>query len=279
MKMFRSGSRGDTGLLLLLFTAIAFGLRVGVSYYAVFGRDFVAFIESDAWYHMRLVDATVRHFPHRIWFDPYLVWPGGEWVNAGPFFDWVIAGAALLIGLGSPSPRLVDVVGACAPAVIRGADRHPCLRDRPRAVLATGGTVGGIHRGCAPGADTHAVGTGFHRSPLCRDPAEHDRRHVDRARPGLGRPLRQRLWLSGGAGATFGCYLLTWGGGSLFVLVVVASSAASLILQRFRRETSDNLPLILAPAFAVAAVMISPWFGTRPYFGYDLAALAGGAGC
>ena len=52
---------------------------------------------------MRLVDATVRHFPHRIWFDPYLVWPGGEWVNAGPFFDWVIAGAALLIGLGSPS--------------------------------------------------------------------------------------------------------------------------------------------------------------------------------
>ncbi len=277
MRMFRSGSRGDTGVLLLLFGAIALALRVGVSYYAVFGRDFVAFIESDAWYHMRLVDATVRHFPHRIWFDPYLVWPGGEWVNAGPFFDWVIAGAALLVGLGAPSPRLVDVVGACAPAVIGALTGIPVYVIGRELFSRRAGLWAAFIVGVLPGqilmrsvlgfTDHHCAETLLSTTAvmwivLALDPA---------------RPLRQRLRLSGGAGATFGCYLLTWGGGSLFVLVVVASSAASLILQRLRRETSDNLPLILAPVFTVAAVMIAPWLGTRPYFGYDLAALAGGA--
>ena len=120
-----------TAALLLAFGGLALTLRVGISYDTVFGHDFVRFIETDAWYHMRLVDATVRHFPHRIWFDPYLVWPGGEWVNAGPFFDWLIAGLALLIGLGSPSSHLVDVVGACSPARAGRAHRCAGLRDWP----------------------------------------------------------------------------------------------------------------------------------------------------
>ena len=77
-------------------------------------------------------------------------------------------------------------------------------------------------------------------------------------------------------GATLGCYLLTWSGGSLFVMVVVASATASLVFQRLRREATDNLPLILAPAFVLAAAMIWPWVGTRPFFGYDVAALVGG---
>jgi dolichyl-diphosphooligosaccharide--protein glycosyltransferase len=67
-----------TAALLLAFGGLALTLRVGISYEAVFGLDFVRFIETDAWYHMRLVDATVRHFPHRIWFDPYLVWPAAS---------------------------------------------------------------------------------------------------------------------------------------------------------------------------------------------------------
>ena len=264
-------------MLLLLFGAIALALRVGVSYYAVFGRDFVAFIESDAWYHMRLVDATVRHFPHRIWFDPYLVWPGGEWVNAGPFFDWVIAGAALLIGLGSPSARLVDVVGAYAPAVIGALTGIPVYVIGRELFSRRAGLWAAFIVGVLPGQILMRSALGFTdhhcaETLLSTTAVMWIVLALDSARP-----LRQRLRLSGGAGATFGCYLLTWGGGSLFVLVVVASSAASLILQRLRRETSDNLPLILAPAFAVAAVMIAPWFGTRPYFGYDLAALAGGA--
>ena len=60
---------------------VALALRIALPYRAVFGQEFVAFIESDAWHHMRLVDATVRNFPHRIWFDLYSVYPGGEAVR------------------------------------------------------------------------------------------------------------------------------------------------------------------------------------------------------
>jgi asparagine N-glycosylation enzyme membrane subunit Stt3 len=90
---------------LLLCAAIAFAARVGLTYHAVFGHDTIRFIESDAWYHMRLVDATVRQFPSRLWFDPYGVHPTGEPVDAGPFFDWIVAGSAVALGLGSPSPH------------------------------------------------------------------------------------------------------------------------------------------------------------------------------
>ena len=77
---------GATGWLLAII-AVAFAARVSLTYYAVFGHDTIRFVENDAWYHMRLVDATVRHFPARLWFDPYAVHPTGEPIDAGPFFD------------------------------------------------------------------------------------------------------------------------------------------------------------------------------------------------
>ena len=87
---------------------------------------------------------------------------------------------------------------------------------------------------------------------------------------------RQRLWRSIAGGFTLGCYLLTWGGGSLFVLIVVVAMGLSLILRRLGLAAADDLLMIVAAAFAVAAVMVVPWITTRPYFGYGAAGLAGG---
>ena len=99
--MSRDNPESKTGLELVAIAVVALAVRVAVSYRAVLGQDYVAFIESDAWYHMRLVDALIRQFPSRIWDDAYLLHPGGEAVNAGPLFDWIIAGAALLLGGGT----------------------------------------------------------------------------------------------------------------------------------------------------------------------------------
>jgi asparagine N-glycosylation enzyme membrane subunit Stt3 len=56
-------SRAWTVLLVALSGLCAFALRVVIPYQAVFGGDTVSFLETDAWYHMRLVDALVRDFP------------------------------------------------------------------------------------------------------------------------------------------------------------------------------------------------------------------------
>lgn len=271
-----SGSGRRTALWLTLFAGIALAIRVGIFYHAVFMHDYVAFVESDAWYHMRLVDATVRHFPSRIWFDPYLVYPGGEPVNPGPFFDWIVAGAALILGLGAPSPRLVDVVGAYTPPVIGALTVVPVYVLGRELFSRTAGLWAALIVGVLPGqillrsslgfTDHHCAETLLTTTALMWLVLALDRE----------RPRRQRLRLSAAAGVTFGCYLLTWGGGSLFVVIVVASMAATLFVQRLRGEPAEDFAAALTPAFGIAALMIAPWVGTRPFFAYDVAALAAG---
>src|SRR5260221_649945 len=68
----------STCVLLLAFAAVSGALRVVLGYRAAFSQDVVVFVETDAWYHMRLVDSLIHNFPHRIWFDPYLLHPGGQ---------------------------------------------------------------------------------------------------------------------------------------------------------------------------------------------------------
>lgn len=276
MRRRASGIRLGTAAWLAMFAGIALALRIGISYDVVFGHDFVRFLENDSWYHMRLVDATVRHFPHRLWFDPYLVHPGGDGVNPGPFFDWVIAGVALLIGLGSPSDHLVDVVGAYTPAVMGALFCVPVYVLGRELFSRRAGLWSAFIIGVLPGetltrsllgfTDHHCAETLLSATALMWIVLALDD----------SRPFRLRLWLSALGGATLGCYLLTWSGGSLFVLVIVASATASLILQRLRGAPVENLPLVLAPAVVVATAMVVPWVGTRFYFGYHVATLIGG---
>ncbi len=278
MTALASGSGRRTALWLILFAGIALAIRVGIYYHAVFMHDYVAFVENDAWYHMRLVDATVKHFPSRIWFDPYLVHPGGDAVNPGPFLDWIIASAALIIGLGAPSPRLVDVVGAYVPTVIGALTILPVYVLGRELFSRRAGLWAAFIVGLLPGQilqrssigypDHHCVETLLTSTALMWI--------VLALAPDRSR--RVRLRCSAAAGASLGCYLLTWSGGSLFVFIVVASAALSLIGQRLRGEPAEQVVGILTPAFAVTALLIAPWATTRPFFAYDLAALAAGLG-
>src|SRR5204863_5326399 len=44
--------------------------------------------------------------------------PGGQITQVAPMLDWLVAGVALLLGAGRPSPLLVDLVGAYVPPVV-----------------------------------------------------------------------------------------------------------------------------------------------------------------
>jgi len=264
-----------TAAFLLACGGLALTLRIGISYNAVFGHDFVRFIETDAWYHMRLVDATVRHFPHRIWFDPYLAWPGGEWVNAGPFFDWLIAGLALLIGLGSPSSRLVDVVGAYVPPLLGALTVVPVYVLGRELFSRRAGLWAAFIVGVLPGQIMTRSLLGF-TDHHCAETLLSTTVLMWFVLAANALAPRQRLWRSVAAGITLGCYLLTWGGASLFVLIVAVAMGLVLILQRIGLAAVDDLLRIVVPAFAAAALMVVPWITTRPYFGYGVAGLVGG---
>jgi dolichyl-phosphooligosaccharide-protein glycotransferase len=106
------------GIILLILCGISLYIRIALPYDQVFVDGSVWFRGTDAWYHMRLVDNLIEHFPHHISFDPYTFFPNGVTVPWPPFFDWLVAGVARLISLGSPTQHTIDVVGAYVPPIL-----------------------------------------------------------------------------------------------------------------------------------------------------------------
>lgn len=82
---------------------------------AIVGGDLL-FYGSDSFYHMRRILYTVDHFPSTLWFDPSINYPEGLELLWPPLFDQVVAGAALLLGAGSP--RSVEMVAAVVPPIL-----------------------------------------------------------------------------------------------------------------------------------------------------------------
>jgi len=101
-------------LIILLAISFIFLTRVQ-SIDKVIYEDKVIFTDYDSYYHARLIQNTAHNFPHRIWFDPYSLYPFGQPVVFGPLYDIMAAFAAIVIGLGSPSVRLIEITAAIFP--------------------------------------------------------------------------------------------------------------------------------------------------------------------
>ncbi len=99
--------------------AIAGGVLRTVPYLDDFFTPYgICFMEADPYYQMRLVDVMIANFPHPLEYDPYALFPGGYAVGYRPVMTFLIAGIAMLLGWGHPSPELVDTVGVFFPPVI-----------------------------------------------------------------------------------------------------------------------------------------------------------------
>ncbi|MBM3150174.1 MAG: oligosaccharyl transferase, archaeosortase A system-associated, partial [Chloroflexi bacterium] len=114
----RFPSRTVAGVLVGLFFLVALCLRVIPPYGKVFVGDWIKFTGNDTYYFMRVVDNLVHNFPHLNSFDPYLLYPEGAATGVGFLFNYMLASVAWVLGLGSPSQHLVDVVGVYFPAVL-----------------------------------------------------------------------------------------------------------------------------------------------------------------
>ena len=78
----------------------------------------VFFSGNDAWYHYREVTYAVQNWPTTMPFDPWTNFPYGTFQGQfGTLYDQIVATAALVVGLGSPSPDLIAKTLLIAPAV------------------------------------------------------------------------------------------------------------------------------------------------------------------
>ena len=97
---------------------LALWIRVAPRFYLVFQPGFVNFQETDAWYHVRVAENLVRHFPWRIGVDPYVAFGSVQDTATAPFYDWLLGLIAWLAGAGAPSESFLHVIAAWYPAVL-----------------------------------------------------------------------------------------------------------------------------------------------------------------
>src|SRR6056297_1602638 len=103
----------------VLVAAAVFMLWVRLQSYGNFTRNGEVYLAgNDAWYHLRQVQYTVQNWPSTMPYDPWTYFPFGTSVGQfGTLYDQLIATAALVVGLGSPSTELVTKTLLVAPAV------------------------------------------------------------------------------------------------------------------------------------------------------------------
>jgi len=261
-------------LVVALLSGLAFFLRVYLPYDWIFIGDRVEFVGADAHYHMRLVDSLVRNFPTYITFDPYLYYPYGSAWQYMPFFDWLIAGSALLVGLGSPTLHTIEAVGAYLPAILGALTVIPVyfigreLFGRRAGLLAAaliailpGEFMG---RSVLGATDHHIAEVLFSTIAMmffimAIKSARHKRLSLTDLRnlnwPGIRRPLTYSLL----AGVFLGVYLLTWIGGPLFIFIIFAYFVVQAIIDHLRGNVTNDLWIVGAVTLLVALLILLPF--------------------
>ena len=240
--------------LLVAIVGVAFLARTVFLASAVLGGAAVNYQDSDAWYHMRLIENLARHFPYRAGVDPYL---GADApVVAVPLlFDLAVGGLAWVIGLGAPSTRTVELVGALVPPILGALTVVPVFLigervfDRRTGLLAAGLLAimpGQFLARSVLGFTDHHVAEAFLTALT-----------VLACLSALGAETpRRRLVGAALTGVALSTYLMAWSGGALLVFVLCAWGATQYVLDDVHGVRDDRVLPVLLPALAIALVVL-----------------------
>src|SRR6202050_2764687 len=250
---------------------LAFAIRVIPRYELVFQPGFVNFQETDAWYHVRVAENLVRHFPWRIAVDPYLAVGHVRDTSTSPFYDWLLGFIAWLAGAGSPSESLLHVIAAWYPAVLGvltvvAVFLLARLVFGPRAALLAAAIIATL-----PGHFLHVSSLGF------TDHHVMESLLVTLFFYLLLRAIRAHsLLISLAAGLTLAAYLLTFHGSAFVVGIVLAWALYDRVRSFWPREEPEPSlrPLYLAFLVALSVCVV---FHRLKWMDYTIIAL--GLGC
>lgn len=282
---------GIYGVALALIFGFALFLRTYFPYHNVFTGTWVRFQYEDAYYHVRLIENLSYHFPHRIHFDPFTFYPHGQAVYFAPFFDTLVGFFTWVIGLGHPSTRVIETVGAYFPAVLGALVTFPVyfigkeLFNRKVGIIAAALVVilpGQFLLRSLLGFTDHHVAETFFSSLiilfliLAVKSAREKEIAFTNLRNRDWKSLRNTLLYSLLAGIALGCYLLSWVGGGLVVLAIFAFFLLQYIVDHVRGRSTDYLCIVGVPTTFIALVMILPFREVLAEGNLYSAALLGG---
>ncbi|MEF8855996.1 MAG: oligosaccharyl transferase, archaeosortase A system-associated [Haloplanus sp.] len=270
----------------ILALVVAAMLAIRLQTYDTFVRDgSVYFSGNDAWYHLREIEYTVRNWPFTMPFDPWTNFPYGT--SAGQFgtlYDQLVATAALVVGLGSPSSELIAKTLLVAPAVFGALVAIPVYVIGERLAGRIAGLFGAVvlllmpgqflQRGLVGFADHNiaeplfqtiavfalmvAVAVAVREKPVWELVLDRD---VD----ALRRPL---LW-SGVAGVAVALYMWVWPPGVLLVGIFGAYLVYQLTSDYVTGGSPEPVAFVGVVSMVVTAVLMLGQLDTTTFSPVD----------
>jgi asparagine N-glycosylation enzyme membrane subunit Stt3 len=228
-------------VMLAVILLVAAGLRVWAPWDDVMGAR-INFLETDAWYHVRLAESQVRNFPHRITVDPYAA-PDGQYVAVAPLLDTAIATVAFVTQGRNASTAYIERVAAIVPAVVGVLAVIAVWALATIAFDRRAGLIAGLLAALLPGHFLDRTLVGF---------VDH---HALEVLLSFATLACIAYGSAVGAGISLGLYLLAWASGSYFVFILAVWLIVSAILAPARRESAARM-MVIAGAIALAIVLV-----------------------
>lgn len=262
------------GTLLFLIFGIALSLRVCPPYDSVFLGDWVRFGLNDPWYHVRLVENLAQHFPQRIGFDPFTLYPFGQDVYFAPFFDLLLGLVVWVAGLGTPSQHTIEVVAAYFPAVLGALATVPVyfvgktIFNRAVGLLSAGliAILPGefLLRSLLGVTDHHMAEVLFSTLAvlfllLALKAARGQGASFGHVWRREWRSLAKPLGYSVLAGLSLGLYFASWVGAVLFLVAILVFTVIQYSVDHVSRRSTDYLCIVGAPCVLVALIVVLPF--------------------
>ena len=243
-------------------------IRIIPPYGRVFTEQGIRFAGIDAYYHIRLIENLLRHYPHRINFDPYICFPtgGAEMTHHfwPPFFDWLLGSFCLLFGLGHPSQDVINLVAAFSPAILGALTVIPVYFIGKYLLNSWCGVLAAILLAVMPGeflgrsilgfADHHVAEVLFSTTAMAF--LVKTIKIVSSPSPASDQSGGGRLIILGTcllSGLFWGMYLMTWTGALLFIIILVLFFVVQSILDYLKGQSSTALMTIGAVILLLAS--------------------------
>jgi oligosaccharyl transferase (archaeosortase A-associated) len=238
----------------------------------------VYFSGNDAWYHLRQVRYTVRHWPWTMPFDPWTSFPTGTSVGQfGTLYDQLVATVALALGLGSPTEQTTALTLLFAPAVLGTLVVVPTYLLGKRFGGRFGGVVGVAILALSPstflqrsvvGFSDHHVAEALFQAVavavivIALVVAEREKpvyeQFVEREFDSLRRPVG---WAAL-AGIAITLYVWVWPPGLLLVGIFGVFLLVALPIAYLRGESPEHVAIAGAVALSVAGALMLATFKT-----------------
>ncbi|HMK48197.1 MAG TPA: oligosaccharyl transferase, archaeosortase A system-associated [Methanocella sp.] len=262
--------------VLVLVMALMFYIRAVPSHDLVFTHwagNYVNFAQDDAVYQMRLVFNTLAHFPSRIFYDPFTHFPFGSEVHFGPLFTLIIAGSALVAGLGHPSAETVTAVAAYVPVVLGMLCAIPTYFIGRKLYGRNAGIIAAVTLALLPGqflarsmlgfTDHHVAEVLFSVMAVAflvyaLDMAKESELNIEKIK-GKDKKALTALGMAVFAGISFGMYVLVWPGALLVGMILFIYFVIQAVIDHIKGNSMDYMVIVAAALYLVPTIMVLPY--------------------